>query len=113
MPMHRWMHSAAGGTSQRLKPAAAIVRSLSRKPVPAPAIVPAPLLIVVISSSLAVHPCRAACAYDPVPVALWQATLVLPCTIPTMRQDRKSAYGLIGELVNPRAPALCRRWHRS
>src|SRR6478672_11844348 len=32
MPMHRWMHSAAGGTSQRLKPAVAIVRSRSRKP---------------------------------------------------------------------------------
>src|SRR5262249_45883860 len=32
MPMHRWMHSAAGGTSQRLKPAAAMMRSRSRMP---------------------------------------------------------------------------------
>src|ERR1043166_1389379 len=46
------MQSAAGGTSQRLKPAAAIVRSLSRNPVPAPGMLPA-LLIVVI----AIFPC--------------------------------------------------------
>ena len=32
MPMHRWMASAAGGTSQRLNPAPAIVRSRARKP---------------------------------------------------------------------------------
>src|ERR1700751_2229722 len=50
MPMHRWMQSAAGGTSQRLKPAAAIVRSLSRKPVPAE-LMPPVLLIVVIRPS--------------------------------------------------------------
>src|ERR1043165_1369271 len=29
MPMHRWMASAAGGTSQRLKPGPAMVRSLA------------------------------------------------------------------------------------
>src|ERR1700734_2191813 len=29
--MHRWIASAAGGTSQRLKPGAATVRSRSRK----------------------------------------------------------------------------------
>jgi hypothetical protein len=46
------MQSAAGGTSQRLKPAVAIVRSLSRNPVPAPGMLPA-LLIVVI----AIFPC--------------------------------------------------------
>src|SRR5437016_5485430 len=50
MPMHRWMQSAAGGTSQRLKPAVAMVRSLSRILPPAPDMVPA-LLIVVIRSS--------------------------------------------------------------
>src|SRR5689334_6961293 len=44
------MHSAAGGTSQRLKPALAIVRSRSRKPAPAPEILPA-LSIVVMHSS--------------------------------------------------------------
>src|SRR5882757_5638631 len=44
------MQSAAGGTSQRLKPAVAIVRSLSRNPAPAPDAVPA-LLIVVIETS--------------------------------------------------------------
>lgn len=32
MPMHRWMASAAGGTSQRLKPGPAMMRSLSSKP---------------------------------------------------------------------------------
>ena len=37
MPMQRWMHNAAGGTSQRLKPSEAIVRSLARSPVDAPA----------------------------------------------------------------------------
>src|SRR5215471_124294 len=34
MPMQRWMQSAAGGTSQRLKPACATVRSRSRIPAP-------------------------------------------------------------------------------
>src|SRR6476661_1884771 len=37
MPIQRCMHSAAGGTSQRLKPAGAIVRSFARIPVDAPA----------------------------------------------------------------------------
>src|SRR5690242_7881517 len=32
MPMQRWMQSAAGGTSQRLKPGLAIMRSRSRMP---------------------------------------------------------------------------------
>src|ERR1700744_5067050 len=41
IPRERWMQSAAGGTSQRLKPAAAIVRSLSRIPPPTPPMVPA------------------------------------------------------------------------
>src|SRR6185295_14115763 len=31
IPMERWMASAAGGTSHRLKPGAAIVRSLSSR----------------------------------------------------------------------------------
>jgi hypothetical protein len=30
MPMQRWMHSAAGGTSHRLNPGPAIVRCLAR-----------------------------------------------------------------------------------
>src|SRR5687767_2186139 len=46
------MQSAAGGTSQRLKPAVAIVRSLSRNPVPAPGILPALLIDVI-----AIFPC--------------------------------------------------------
>src|ERR1700755_2786183 len=37
MPMHRWMQSAAGGTSQRLKPALAMMRSRSRMPGAVPA----------------------------------------------------------------------------
>ena len=32
MPMHRWMASAASGTSQRLKPGPAMVRSFSSQP---------------------------------------------------------------------------------
>src|SRR5580692_1050938 len=35
MPMHRWMHSAAGGTNHRLKPAVAMILSRSRMPKPA------------------------------------------------------------------------------
>src|ERR1700704_5817370 len=50
------MQSAAGGTSQRLKPAVAIVRSLSRSPAPAPDLVPALLLSVVINSLLPLQP---------------------------------------------------------
>jgi|SRR4051812_7196436 hypothetical protein len=46
------MQSAAGGTSQRLKPAVAIVRSLSRNPVPAPGMLPALLIDVI-----AIFPC--------------------------------------------------------
>src|SRR5687768_2832138 len=34
MPMHRWMARAAGGTSQRLKPGLAMMRSRSRRPTP-------------------------------------------------------------------------------
>src|ERR1700754_1149657 len=66
MPMHRWMQSAAGGTIQRLKPAVAIVRSLSRNPAPAPDTVPA-LLIVVIDVSPCSPPLMGSSAvYDPV-----------------------------------------------
>src|SRR5215472_1973160 len=36
MPMQRWIASAAGGTSHRLKPACAMIRSRSSKPAPAP-----------------------------------------------------------------------------
>src|ERR1700722_15881629 len=54
MPMHRWMQSAAGGTSQRLKPAFAIVCSRSRIPIPPLDTVPA-LLIVVITFSPMQH----------------------------------------------------------
>src|SRR5437868_14872223 len=54
------MQSAAGGTSQRLKPAVAIVRSLSRKPAPAPEMVPA-LLIDVIDASPAAALCGLVC----------------------------------------------------
>jgi hypothetical protein len=32
MPVQRWVESAAGGTSQRLKPGLAMMRRLSRKP---------------------------------------------------------------------------------
>jgi hypothetical protein len=32
IPIHRWMASAAGGTSQRLNPGLAMVRSRARKP---------------------------------------------------------------------------------
>src|SRR6267154_2387555 len=65
MPMHRWMQSAAGGTSQRLKPAVAIVRSLSRIPPPPPDIIPASLIVVVIDFYLQ-PPFRACCRFDPV-----------------------------------------------
>src|SRR5215471_18298728 len=40
MPMHRWMHNAAGGTSQRLNPAAAMMRSRSSRPTRIPASAP-------------------------------------------------------------------------
>src|ERR1700744_4130717 len=47
MPIQRWIQSPAGGTSQRLKPAAPIVRSLSRIPPPPPLMVPALLIVVI------------------------------------------------------------------
>jgi hypothetical protein len=61
------MQSAAGGTSQRLKPAVAIVRSLSRNPVPAPGMLPALLIDVI-----AIFPCS--------PLLYWA---FLPSSIPS------------------------------
>src|SRR5580692_6035236 len=49
------MQSAAGGTSQRLKPALAIVCSRSRIPAPPPDTVPALLIVVINSSPAAAH----------------------------------------------------------
>src|SRR5580658_3373024 len=49
MPMHRWMHSAAGGTSQRLNPAFATVRSRSSRPAPPPPALPRVPSIVAIN----------------------------------------------------------------
>src|ERR1700737_5441569 len=90
MPMHRWMQSAAGGTSQRLKPAFAIVCSRSRIPAPPPDIVPA-LSIVAIPSSPAAARAGHVRIYDPVVPALRGAAAptLLPRTIFEMRQDRK------------------------
>lgn len=51
MPMHKWMASAAGGTSQRLKPGAAIIRSFDKKPgllLIAPAVI---LLLIIVFPS--------------------------------------------------------------
>src|SRR3954447_6937977 len=81
MPMHRWMQSAAGGTSQRLKPAVAIVRSLSRKPAPAPETLPALLIVVIVIS-----PCSPSlddpAVYDPVVSAPRRSAPMLLRTIP-------------------------------
>src|SRR5215467_5630304 len=44
--MHRWMQRAAGGTSQRLKPALAMMRSRSRSPAGAPTRLPARSIVV-------------------------------------------------------------------
>src|SRR2546429_8596034 len=52
------MQSAAGGTSQRLKPAVAIVRSLSRMPLPPPTSGPV-LLIVVMNCFPTIRPSEA------------------------------------------------------
>jgi hypothetical protein len=49
--MQRWMHSAAGGTSQRLKPAVAIVRSRSRMLPSKPRIVPSSSIVAIVVSS--------------------------------------------------------------
>src|SRR6266852_578069 len=49
------MQSAAGGTSQRLKPAFAIVCSRSRIPSPAPDIVPALSIVAIHASPTAAH----------------------------------------------------------
>src|SRR5271169_5631575 len=50
MPMHKWMQSAAGGTSQRLNPALAIVRWRSRSPPAVPIRLPACSIVVTLSS---------------------------------------------------------------
>src|SRR5258708_4614758 len=90
MPMHRWMHSAAGGTSQRLKPAVAIVLSLSRIPAPAPDTVPA-LLIVVIETLPCSRPSRNVLAvFDPVSVLPHRCSVLLPRTISRYPRDRQA-----------------------
>src|ERR1700737_5477306 len=91
MPMHRWMQSAAGGTSQRLKPAFAIVCSRSRIPAPPPDIVPALSMVAIPSSPTAAHAGHV-CIYDPVVPALRGAAAptLLPRTIFEMRQDREA-----------------------
>jgi hypothetical protein len=62
MPIQRWIASAAGGTSQRLNPGCAMIRSRSSKPVPGgmtaafptPAIVSLPSLLFYCACTLAV-----------------------------------------------------------
>src|SRR5689334_681609 len=70
MPMHRWMQSAAGGTSQRLKPAVAIVCSLSRKPAPVADTRPALLTVVIDTSpAAAITTGASASSIPPQPIA--------------------------------------------
>src|ERR1700710_1202549 len=96
MPLHRWMHSAAGGTSQRLKPAVAIVCSLSRIPNPPPVIVPAPAYVLILSSPAAALS-RQVCLYDPVILSQslpLRATLIAAGTTSTCA-GRPSAFEAI------------------
>src|SRR5882724_7753656 len=83
------MQSAAGGTSQRLKPAFAIVCSRSRIPNPAPDMVPALPIDVIHSSPAAAlfgRACRApSCCLQPFTAP---ASTLLLRTIFDMRQDR-------------------------
>ena len=83
------MQSAAGGTSQRLKPAVAIVRSLSRNPVPAPGMVPALLIDVI-----AIFPLQPTVVlgvfvvFDPVVTTQWNSPILLCRAISGTRGDR-------------------------
>src|SRR6516162_394275 len=86
MPMQRWMQSAAGGTSQRLKPALAIVCSRSRTPSP-PLIVPA-VSAVAIHASLQPPALGVPAAYDSVVPSDAAHTALLLCTIFALRQDQ-------------------------
>src|SRR5215213_2238998 len=89
------MQSAAGGTSQRLKPAAAIVRSLSRNPVPAPGMLPA-LLIV----DIAIFPCGPMLnwaylpSFDPVVVSQ-TADSPIRCSMPFRNARDRHAHSKI------------------
>src|SRR6266852_3348221 len=99
MPMHRWIQSAAGGTSQRLKPAFAIVCSRSRMPsFLAPDIVPS-LLIVVICPSLQPPVPSMSVDYDPIvpcPNALRRTVRTLPSrTFPDAPGSRSASKFLI------------------
>ena len=46
MPMQRWIASAAGGTSQRLNPAVATIRSRSNTPKDGPDTAPVALMLI-------------------------------------------------------------------
>src|SRR5438309_5342173 len=83
------MQSAAGGTSQRLKPAVAIVFSLSRKPAPAPDTLPV-LRIVVIETSPAAA-LRGTCLPSSIPFSQPQQSILwIAATIPRCTRDRQA-----------------------
>ncbi len=99
MPMHRWMQSAAGGTSQRLKPAVAIVCSLSRKPAPAAATRPALLTVVIDTSPAAAIASGSVCVFDPVSAPLRCSALILAAPHnSSMRRDQPRAFS---EMLTP------------
>src|SRR5664279_4883756 len=86
------MQSAAGGTSQRLKPAFAIVCSRSRIPDPAPGIVPACSIEAMCYFPLTAALVGLSAVYDPVILSSFTTCKLLPCCPAPfdMRQNREA-----------------------
>jgi hypothetical protein len=81
------MHSAAGGTSQRLKPAVAIVRSRSRMLPSKPRIVPSSSIVAIVVSS------KPAALVDMLPF-----TILLSCELPLHLDGRAEPGSLVSQL---------------
>jgi hypothetical protein len=80
MPMHRWIANAAGGTSQRLKPGLAIMRSLDKNAGCAGEPPNAVLVLIVVSPDKEAHKVLVLAFHPQPPCA--QATAVLSAENP-------------------------------
>ena len=83
--MHRWMQSAAGGTSQRLKPAFAMVCSRSRIPSPPRDTAPALSSVAIRPSPTAAHAGRICRVHDPLILSSLTPCKHLPCCFAPFR----------------------------
>src|SRR5476649_151963 len=105
MPMQRWMAKAAGGTSQRLNPGCAMIRSRSSSPVPGGMPAALPTFAIVVFSQITFVFCL-----SPTLAALSYASQLFAAALksrfaellgrPDLSRERAHAYSAIFELGN-------------